>query len=73
MLSLILSKGRLTDFWCRNAREKPSTLINAQIEQFTDQFIGNKERGIEPNLEKAWNYLLKEADKLSVRERLLQQ
>ena len=50
----------------------PSTLIDAQIEQFTDHFKGNKNKGIEPDPEKAWNYLLDTGDKFSVRERLLQ-
>ena len=50
----------------------PSTLIDAQIEQFTDHFTGNEKRGIKRNPAEAWNYLLTEGDKLSVRERLLQ-
>ena len=50
----------------------PSTLIDAQIEQFTDHFTGNEKKGIKPDPALAWKYLLEEGDKLSVRERLLQ-
>ena len=67
-----LSRGKLIDLGCRTAKEKPSTLINARIEEFTDQFKGNKEKGIKRNPAEAWKYLIEKADKLSVRERLLQ-
>ena len=69
----VLSKGKLMDHWYRNASQMPSTLINAQIKEFTDLFTDNEETGVKPDIGKAWKHLLEEGDKLSVRERLLQQ